>query len=62
MKASLDDKGLYVQLLRPTARRRAIGFVFRWTGPWLYSERHGGWKHSWRFGPLYLRTYARPYE
>jgi hypothetical protein len=59
----LDDRGLYVQFLRGNERRRAIGFVFRWNGPFLYSERYGvGWKHQWRLGPLYLRTYARPDE
>jgi hypothetical protein len=52
--------GLYVQFKRATEMRRAVGFVFKWTGPHLYSERYGGWKRSFQIGPLYFRTYARP--
>lgn len=51
--------GLYVILRRAGRGRDARGFVIKPVSRMLFSERHGGYRHAFRIGPLYVRTYAR---
>jgi hypothetical protein len=61
MRVFFDREGVYIILRWASAdkMRCATGLVIKRASKMMFSERQGLYARARRFGPLYIRTYAR---